>query len=110
MTQKNNISEKSTNNLISNPFAALERIEILLQRIEYETLPILLRRLSKWDDSIDSGSEKLISKRDASLLLGCSVSTIDNLRRSGKLELIKVGKSARFRLSDLQSMIRRESK
>lgn len=110
MAQQPIFSEKSSTQLIANPFEAIERIESTLRRIEHDTLPSLLKRILGQGASHDGQIEKLISKRDAARLLGCSVSTIDNLRRSGKLELVKVGKSARFRLSDLQSIIGRESK
>lgn len=100
-------ANKKTGNLISNPFEALERIETTLIRIENETLPDLLKRLYKLTPELNQGNEKLISKKDAARLLGCSVSTIDNLRRRGKLQSIKVGKAARFRLGDLNEIIGR---
>jgi len=104
MTQQSKEASKK-DSFINNPFEALERIESTLARIENETLPILIKRLTKAQMELGSGPEKLVSKKEAARLLGCSVSTIDNLRRKGRLELVKVGKSARFRLGDLQSMI-----
>lgn len=108
MTSFEHSTKKKAGNVILNPFEALERIEASITRIESETLPMLIKRLYKLNPDISQGSEKLISKRDAARLLGCSVSTIDNLRRKGKLETVKVGKSARFRFGDLQSMIEKK--
>ncbi len=105
MVPQTQISKNKPENLISNPFEALERIEACITRIESETLPALLKRLYKLSPDLSQGNEKLISKKDAARLLGCSVSTIDNLRRRGRLETIKVGKAARFRITDLKKMI-----
>ena len=45
--------------------------------------------------------ERLISKKEAARLLGCSQSTIDNYRRVGRLKSVKLGKSVRFRRGDV---------
>lgn len=45
--------------------------------------------------------ERLISKKEAARLLGCSQSTIDNYRRAGVLEAVKLGKAVRFRRGDV---------
>jgi len=45
--------------------------------------------------------DRLINKKEAARLLGCSQSTIDNYRRAGVLEAVKLGKAVRFRRGDV---------
>ena len=45
--------------------------------------------------------ERLISKKEAARLLSCSQSTIDNYRRAGVLQAVKLGKAVRFRRGDV---------
>lgn len=45
--------------------------------------------------------DRLISKKEAARLLGCSQSTVDNYRRAGVLEATKLGKAVRFRRGDV---------
>ena len=45
--------------------------------------------------------KQLISKKEAAELLSCSQSTIDNYRRAGVLEALKLGKAVRFRRGDV---------
>lgn len=47
--------------------------------------------------------DRLISKKEAARLLGCSQSTIDNYRRAGVLQATKLGKAVRFRRGDVLS-------
>lgn len=55
---------------------------------------------------IPSSSDRLVGKKKAAELLGCSVSTIDNMRRSGMLTRVNVGRNAaRFRMSEIQSLM-----
>lgn len=49
--------------------------------------------------------ERLISKKEAARLLGCSQSTIDNYRRAGVLEAVKLGKAVRFRRGDVLAVV-----
>lgn len=47
--------------------------------------------------------DRLIGKKEAARLLGCSQSTIDNYRRAGVLQATKLGKAVRFRRGDVLS-------
>lgn len=48
--------------------------------------------------------DRLINKKEAASLLGCSQSTIDNFRRRGTLKSTKLGKAVRFRRSDVLAL------
>lgn len=49
--------------------------------------------------------DRLITKKEAARLLGCSQSTIDNYRRAGVLEAVKLGKAVRFRRGDVLAVV-----
>ena len=49
--------------------------------------------------------ERLISKKEAARLLGCSKVTIDNYRRAGVLDAIKLGKAVRFKRGDVLAVV-----
>lgn len=49
----------------------------------------------------DSDPDELLKKREAAKLLSCSTSTIDNYARAGILPRHYVGRSVRFRRSDV---------
>jgi excisionase family DNA binding protein len=49
-------------------------------------------------------NDSLLDKRQAAVLLGCSVPTIERLVAAGKIPSIKVGRLRRFRRSDLTGM------
>lgn len=46
----------------------------------------------------------LLSKSEASKLLGVAQVTLDRLRKSGTLKAIRVGRLVKFKLEDLQSI------
>ena len=54
--------------------------------------------------------DRLITKKEAAELLSCSQSTIDNYRRGGILEAVKLGKSVRFRLGDVLAIAQPKAK
>ena len=47
--------------------------------------------------------DRYLNKREAAKFLGVSVSTIDALRRRGKLKGEKIGKVVRFKLSEIMN-------
>lgn len=49
--------------------------------------------------------DRLINKKESARLLGCSQSTIDNYRRAGVLEAVKLGKAVRFRRGDVLAVV-----
>jgi len=53
-------------------------------------------------------SKLLYSKKEAAQLLCLSVRTIDNLITCKELKPVRIGKSARFTLAELQQFIRRD--
>lgn len=53
---------------------------------------------------IQDDPDRLINKKEAARLLGCSQSTIDNYRRRGALQATKLGKAVRFRRSDVLAL------
>ncbi len=48
--------------------------------------------------------QPLLSKSEASKILGIAQVTLDRLRKSGALKAIKVGKLVKFKLEDLQNL------
>jgi excisionase family DNA binding protein len=50
--------------------------------------------------------EPLIDFRDAALFLGCSVPTVERLKKSGKLPYVEVGRLVRFRRSDILNQLK----
>ena len=51
-----------------------------------------------------------VTKKEAAKLLSCSVSTIDNYRRSGKLNRYNVGSAVRFKRAEIISIIEDKQK
>lgn len=54
--------------------------------------------------------DQLMTKKEAAELLNISQSTIDNYRKSGVLEAIKIGKAVRFRRKELQAILNHRNK
>jgi excisionase family DNA binding protein len=50
--------------------------------------------------------EPYLKRKEAATYLGCCVSTIDNFVRDGTLEKFKVGRSSKFKRSDLDRLLR----
>ena len=49
--------------------------------------------------------DRLLNKLQAADMLGCSISTIDNLRRRGEITKVNVGKAVRFKLSEIKAIV-----
>lgn len=83
-----------------NPFSALDSrlriIEDMLLELKQAT-----QQPQPAPPPLQDDPDRLISKKEAARLLGCSQSTIDNYRRAGVLEAVKLGKAVRFRRGDL---------
>lgn len=88
---------------MQNPFATIDRrlslIEELLIEIKHTPQP------QPAPTAPPDDPERLISKKEAARLLGCSQSTIDNYRRAGVLEAVKLGKAVRFRRGDVLAVV-----
>ena len=54
-----------------------------------------------------AGPDRLLRVRDTADLLGISVRQVHRLAASGHLSKVKIGKTASFRLSDLEALIER---
>jgi excisionase family DNA binding protein len=54
--------------------------------------------------------DQLMTKKEAAELLNISQSTIDNYRKSGVLEAIKIGKAVRFRRKELHAILNHRKK
>jgi excisionase family DNA binding protein len=50
-------------------------------------------------------SNRLLTKQQVADILNIHVNTVDNLRRSGKLSSVKLGKVVRLRESDLEDLM-----
>jgi excisionase family DNA binding protein len=62
--------------------------------------------LSAQDQPNNRGNDRLIKVKEAASLLGVCVRTVWALRSRGRLTGVSVGGSTRFRLSDIQQIIR----
>ena len=49
--------------------------------------------------------EVLLNKRELSEYLNCSMGTIDNLMKEGKINYIKIGKMVRFDKNDIEKTL-----
>ena len=56
--------------------------------------------------AISSGDDRLLGARDAAAILGISTRQIWTLRATGALPAIRIGRSTRFRMSDLQRLVK----
>jgi excisionase family DNA binding protein len=56
----------------------------------------------------EPGGDDLLNKLDVAQWLDVSVGTVDNLRRTGKLQAIKVGSKVRFKRRDVESYLESE--
>ena len=84
---------------MANPFeeiiARLSSIEAVLQE---------LRKEQRAEGSSPSEGHYYVSKRQAARLLDCSLSTIDNHARSGRLTRHYIGKTVRFDRAQVLSL------
>ena len=85
--------------LIHNPFAVLDKrlsfIESILLELKQNTL------LESSTERDVPTQDDFLNKKEAAKLASLSVSTIDNLRRQGKLKPYYFGSSVRFKRSEL---------
>jgi excisionase family DNA binding protein len=51
--------------------------------------------------------EQLLRKREVAELLGVSDRTVNRLAERGELEVVRIGRGARFRPADVRSLIER---
>ena len=51
--------------------------------------------------------DRLLNSQQAAEILGCSTRMIYRLVASGDLSKVKIGKAARFRLSDIEALIQK---
>jgi excisionase family DNA binding protein len=51
------------------------------------------------------GQPVTIDRRQVAARVGCSLTTIERLRRRGKLDSIKVGANVRYRIEDVQRLL-----
>lgn len=94
---------------MQNPFevidSRLSNLENLLIDLKHVTLPNLFSIKKKEPKSSD-----FVTKKEAANILSCSISTIDNYRRSGKLNRYNVGSAVRFKRAEIISIIEDKQK
>ncbi|MCH8343172.1 MAG: helix-turn-helix domain-containing protein [Planctomycetes bacterium] len=54
---------------------------------------------------IPNPSDRLLNVKQAAEVLGCSPRMIDRLRVAGALYAVKLGRSTRYRLSDVERLV-----
>ncbi len=91
-------------NQMSNSIVVLPAKEIM-ERLDFLTQAVIAIVKSKDSGLKSHTEEKLLSKRETAEMLGCSLSTVDNLRRRGELKKVNVGRSVRFNLADIKNYI-----
>lgn len=88
---------------MDNPFqiidARLSNLENLILDLKHSTIPKLLEKPKH------PNPNQFLTKKEAAKLLSCSVSTIDNYRRAGKLKRYNIGSSVRFKRTALLGML-----
>jgi excisionase family DNA binding protein len=55
----------------------------------------------------DKRMEPLLRRRDVAELLGVSVRTVNRLAERGELDVVRIGRGARFRADDVRAFIER---
>mgnify|MGYP001798572602 CR=1 FL=1 len=87
---------------MDNPFKMLadrlNTLENLLLDLKHETLPQLFK--AQKEEELDQ--DRLLTKKEAAQLWGCSTSTIDNYRRAGILTPYRLGSAVRFKYAELK--------
>lgn len=88
-------------NILSDKIQILdvESLDVTLRKILKDEIPIVMKSYLK------NESLKLYDKHKAAEILDVSLSTIDNLRRSGDLNSLSVGGRIKFRKDDIQRYI-----
>lgn len=56
--------------------------------------------------TLNSSPDRLLCRREAAHILGVSVRTIPNLTTAGRLPVVRIMGAVRYRLSDLQRLMR----
>ena len=81
-----------------------EKFEQRVREIITECMDLALynyAHLLQEKDKHKGDPDQLLTKKQAAKLLSCSTSTVDNLRRAGKIKRHYVGNSVRFKKSEL---------
>ncbi len=58
-------------------------------------------------DYADPQLERLLRRREVAELLGVSVRTVNRLAERGELEVVRIGRGARFHADDVRALIER---
>lgn len=79
-----------------------------LQEIVQNAVANALAQVKSLQTPIESNTTadhaEFLTKKQAAKLLACSPSTIDNFRRSGKLTPVYLGKTVRFKRSEILAL------
>ena len=94
---------------MQNPFMAIDSRLRIIEDMLFEMRQAAKEQPQPAPPSTPDDPERLISKKEAARLLSCSQSTIDNYRRAGVLEAIKLGKAVRFRRGDVLAVVQPQS-
>lgn len=90
---------------MQNPFVAIDSRLRIIEDMLLELKQTAQKQPQPQPPATPDDPERLISKKEAARLLGCSQSTIDNYRRAGVLEAVKLGKAVRFRRGDVLAVV-----
>jgi excisionase family DNA binding protein len=90
---------------MQNPFVAIDSRLRIIEEMLFEIKQTAQKQPQPQPTAPPDDPERLISKKEAARLLGCSQSTIDNYRRAGVLEAVKLGKAVRFRRGDVLAVV-----
>lgn len=90
---------------MQNPFMAIDSRLRIIEDMLFEIKQATQKQPQSAPPTPPDDPERLISKKEAARLLGCSQSTVDNYRRAGVLEAVKLGKAVRFRRGDVLAVV-----
>jgi excisionase family DNA binding protein len=90
---------------MQNPFMAIDSRLRIIEDMLLELKQTAQKQPQPAPPTTPDDPERLISKKEAARLLGCSQSTVDNYRRAGVLEAVKLGKAVRFRRGDVLAVV-----
>lgn len=62
---------------------------------------VMLQPLFHENQAIDRASDNLLTKRELAAKLRVSIRTLDDWMRRGRIAYLKIGKSCRYRYSDV---------
>lgn len=90
---------------MQNPFVAIDSRLRIIEEMLFEIKQTTQKQPQPAPPSQPEDPERLISKKEAARLLSCSQSTIDNYRRAGVLQAVKLGKAVRFKCGDVLAVV-----